>query len=1056
MGSLTLVRPRKSAPSRPGDGAFPRARRLAGSAAVLHDWPAIGVNSVDNELAALQAALAGRYRVEHPVGQGGMGVVYLAHDLKHDRAVAIKVLRPGVATLLGPERFLREIGIAAQLNHPHIVPLHDSGEADGRLYYVMPFVAGNTLRERLDKGGRLPPDQALHIIRQVASALSHAHGRGVIHRDIKPGNILLSEGFALVADFGLARALSRASETEDISSVGLPVGTPRYMSPEQALGDRSVDGRTDLYALGRVLEEMIAEPVPPAVTRAVARCLARDPADRFATPDAFIAGLGEAVPAPVARRSWKRTAIAAGLAIAGGLLVWKVTDTVVSGSREAVVDTTRIAVLPFDRAAGAPEYQADLPVRAALGRWTGISLVAGVQISEALEGRPAGSIDRAAAGRIAREAGAGRFLRGQIIPFGDSVQVEAVLYDSRTNSPLVEKSARLPRDLAGSDQVMTRLVDSLLFRGAMPVEGFDAPPGTASVPAMWRFIEGRKAVEAWDLAAADTGFGRALEADPAFARASLWLAQVRLWQGQPAVTWRASASQAQAGSARLDPRDASLAGLLAEMARGEFGTACPRLLELTRQWPREFPVWYNSAICLARDGGVRRDARSSTGWSFRSSYNEAQRAWRQAFTLLPAIYRDSRSGGLRGPQWLLWTATNRGRSGSALRPDTGVFMSRPVWQGDSLAFIPRPLADFTSGRATVTARLGEAVTRQRLVFFDLATEWASAQPRNLEAREAVALALWSLGNPAAVDSIRATRASARLARDRIRLGVSEALMHLLRGSEDSAEVAVARVIADSVLALESNEPGIDPWDLSTLAALTGRVTIAGRLARRASPRTAWRLPPALTSDALALLAFAALGGPVDSLLVLEARIADGLATGVQAERLAMERSEWLGRPLALVALEAPFPSLKDLVGTGDYLVDAGAAHMDGDTGRARGLLDRAARSRSGVQSADLMFEAIFPEARLLVAMGDREAAIRRLDPTLHDLRRTSLQFVSDPVGAGLLVRAMALRADLAHAAGDSATARRWARTVATLWSGSDSFLAPVLQRMQRLARGSAP
>ena len=219
MGSLTLVRPRKSAPSRPEGGDIARARRLAGSPAVRHDWPAIGVNSVDNELAALQAALAGRYRVEHPVGQGGMGVVYLAHDLKHDRAVAIKVLRPGVATLLGPERFLREIGIAAQLSHPHIVPLHDSGEADGRLYYVMPFVAGNTLRERLDKGGRLPADQALHIIRQVASALSHAHGRGVIHRDIKPSNILLSEGFALVADFGLARALSRVSETEDISSV---------------------------------------------------------------------------------------------------------------------------------------------------------------------------------------------------------------------------------------------------------------------------------------------------------------------------------------------------------------------------------------------------------------------------------------------------------------------------------------------------------------------------------------------------------------------------------------------------------------------------------------------------------------------------------------------------------------------------------------------------------------------------------------------------------------------------------------------------------------------
>jgi hypothetical protein len=985
-----------------------------------------------------------------------MGVVYLAHDLKHDRAVAIKVLRPGVATLLGPERFLREIGIAAQLSHPHIVPLHDSGDADGRLYYVMPFVTGETLRERLDKGGKLPLDQALHIIRQVASALSHAHGRGVIHRDIKPSNILLSEGFALVADFGLARALSRVSETEDISSVGLPIGTPRYMSPEQALGDRSVDGRTDLYALGRMLEEMIAEPVPPAVTRAVARCLARDPADRFATPEAFIAGLGEPAAAPEARRSWKRAALAAGLVALGGLLLWTVTDSAFSASGEGVLDTTRIAVLPFDRAPGAPEYQAELPVRSALGRWSGISLVTGVQISEALKGRPAGAIDRAMAGRIAREAGAGRFLRGQIIRFGDSLQVEAVLYDSRSGSPLVEKSARLPRDLAGSDQVMTRLVDSLLFRGAMPVDRIDAPTGTTSVGAMWRFIEGRKAVEAWDLAAADTGFGRALEADPAFARASLWLAQVRLWQGQPAVTWRAAASQAQAGASRLGSRDAALAGLMSEMARGEFGTACPRLLHLTAEWPLEFPVWYNAAICLGRDGGVRRDARSPTGWSFRSSYNEAQRAWRQAFALLPAIYRDSRAGGLRGPHWLLWTATNRGRSGTALRPDTGVFMSRPIWEGDSLAFIPRPLADFTSGRAAVTRSLGEAVTRQRLVFFDLATEWASAQPRNLEAREAVALALWSLGNPSAVDSIRATRASARAARDRVRLGVSEALMRLLRGARDSVEVAVARGIADSVLGLESDDPGIDPWDLSTLAALTGRATLAGRLARHTSPRTAWRLPASLSGDALALLAFAALGGPADSLLVLETRVAEGLTSGVQAERLAMERSEWLGRPVALAVLEAPFASLADLVGTGDYLVDAGAARLQGDTALTRSLLDRAERSRRGVQPADLMFEAIFPEARLLAAMEDLQAAVRRLDPTLRDLHRTSLQFVSDPVGAGILVRAMALRADLAQAAGDTVNARLWSRTVYQLWSGSDPFLAPVVLRMQRLARGIAP
>lgn len=1007
---------------------------------------------MDDALAALQAALAGRYRVERPIGQGGMGVVYLAHDLKHDRAVAIKVLRPGVATLLGPERFLREIGIAAQLSHPHIVPLHDSGDADGQLYYVMPFVTGETLRERLDRGGKLPLDQALHIIRQVASALSHAHGRGVIHRDIKPGNILLSEGFALVADFGLARALSRASETEDISSVGLPIGTPRYMSPEQALGDRSVDGRTDLYALGRVLEEMLEEPVPPAVRQAVARCLARDPAERFATPEAFVAGLGGAA-APVGRRRWHRATLAAGLVVASGLLLWKAADTVLSASRRAGLDTTRIAVLPFDRAVGAPEYQAELPVRSALGRWSGISLVAGVQISEALDGRAAGAIDRAAAGRIAREAGAGRFLRGQILPFGDSVQVEAVLYDSRTTSPLVEKSARLPRDLAGSDQVMTRLVDSLLFRGAMPVESFDAPPGTTSVSAMRHFIDGRKAVEAWDLAAADSGFGRALEADPGFARAALWLAQVRLWQGHPVVTWRAAAAQAAAGTSRLGSRDVALAGLVAEMSRGDPGTSCPRWLDLTAEWPREFPVWYGAAICLGADDGVKRDPRSPTGWSFRSSHHQAQRAWRQAFLLMPGMYRDLRAGGSHSAQW---TAPNRVRFGAALAPDTGRFMSYPTWSGDTLAFLPRLQSEFASGRARRPAATREAVTRQRLAFYELATEWASADPRSYEAREAVSLALWTLGNVSAIDSIRAARRLARLPGDQIRLGVAEVLMRLLRAPTDSAEAGAARLLADSMLAQAQATPRADPWDVATLAALTGRAALASRFVRLPSPRTPGTFPPALTADALALLAFAALGGPADSLLELEARVVEGISNAVASDRQAAARQEWLGRAAAQVALDVTLPSFAQLVGTGDYLIDAEAAHARQDSAAVGALMRRAAASRAGLQPSDLTFEAILPEARLLASFGDLPGAIGRLDPTLEDLRNVSLQLVNGPVGAGLLVRAMAFRADFAHAAGDAATARRWGRTVATLWSGSDPFLAPVIQRMQRLARGSAP
>src|SRR5688572_1139915 len=188
----------------------------------------------------LKAALADRYRIERELGAGGMATVYLAHDLRHDRRVAIKVLKPELAAVVGAERFLAEIETTANLQHPHILPLFDSGHADGFLFYVMPFVDGESLRERLDRERQLPVGVAVELAKKVASALHYAHERGVIHRDIKPENILLARGEPMVADFGIARAVSTAGG-ERLTETGLSLGTPCYMSPEQATGDRQVD-----------------------------------------------------------------------------------------------------------------------------------------------------------------------------------------------------------------------------------------------------------------------------------------------------------------------------------------------------------------------------------------------------------------------------------------------------------------------------------------------------------------------------------------------------------------------------------------------------------------------------------------------------------------------------------------------------------------------------------------------------------------------------------------------------------------------------------------------
>jgi tetratricopeptide (TPR) repeat protein len=284
----------------------------------------------------VRQALDDRYRLERELGSGGMATVFLADDVRHGRKVAVKVLHPEVAALLGVDRFLREIQVTASLQHPHILPLHDSGtfvtEPGGtRLpFYVSPVVEGESLRDRLQRDHRLPIDEAVRIAGQVATALAYAHGRGVIHRDIKPDNILLHHGLALLADFGIA--LEAGAETERLTTVGLTVGTVAYMSPEQATGERHLDGRSDVYSLGAVLFEMLAG-VPPftgpnpravlarqlseaapsirrfrpevsgALDAVLGRALAADPAERFADATAFAAALqGEAPPLQVSRR----------------------------------------------------------------------------------------------------------------------------------------------------------------------------------------------------------------------------------------------------------------------------------------------------------------------------------------------------------------------------------------------------------------------------------------------------------------------------------------------------------------------------------------------------------------------------------------------------------------------------------------------------------------------------------------------------------------------------------------------------------------------------------
>ena len=298
---------------------------------------------MNNLNAGLAAELSDRYTIEREVGAGGMATVYLAHDKKHERKVAIKVLRPELAAAMGAERFPREIRTVAQFNHPHILSLYDSGEAAGFLYYVMPFVDGESLGERLAREKQLPVQDAIRILREVADALAYSHARGVVHRDIKPGNVLLSGRHAVVTDFGVAKALT-ASGGDKVTTVGIALGTPTYMAPEQAMGEANIDHRADIYALGILGYEMLAgrppfeaasaqallaaqvmetpvdiqkvrPGIPVLLNDAIMRCLAKNPADRWQSADELITQL-EAVAAtpsggvtPTDTRPIKATAV---------------------------------------------------------------------------------------------------------------------------------------------------------------------------------------------------------------------------------------------------------------------------------------------------------------------------------------------------------------------------------------------------------------------------------------------------------------------------------------------------------------------------------------------------------------------------------------------------------------------------------------------------------------------------------------------------------------------------------------------------------------------------
>ncbi len=615
---------------------------------------------MSDQLTLIKEGLSGAYVIEREIGRGGMATVYLARDVKHDRSVAVKVLRPELALAVGAERFTREIKFAATLQHPHILPVYDSGSVKGQLYYVMPFVSGESVAERLGRLGKLSIEEALQIASDVANALQHAHDEGVIHRDIKPANIMLTGGMALVADFGVAVAVSE-SDGDRLTHTGIAIGTPAYMSPEQATGESGVDGRSDIYSLACVLFEMLAgkppyqgstvqatitqrftdsipsvrkrrAEVPESVDWVIEKALAKMPSDRYQTGAEFarvldMAKSGETVPRVSARKSRLAPVLAVVAIILFGLFwarPWVSGGAVLPGA--AV-----IAVMPFNSSGSGVvllgEGMVDL-LSTNLDGVDGIRTVDPRAVFDRWRRRgDSGPVDRAGALDVGIELGAGAIIQGSVIEAGPEVRITAELVGVDG-----VQLARVQVD-GPADSVLS-LVDNLSVTLLQEVwRSQDGVPDlrlsaitTNSLDAIRAYLQGEQHFRRSEWDSAVVYLERAVTTDSSFALASFQLTHVYGWlDGHGSPRALESLALAMRHATRLPRREQELVATHDLFERGR-----PESIEMLRAYVRDYP---SDAVGWYELGDAEYHAQTMLGISDVEIYA----AFERAFDLVPTM-----------------------------------------------------------------------------------------------------------------------------------------------------------------------------------------------------------------------------------------------------------------------------------------------------------------------------------------------------------------------------------------------------------------------------------
>lgn len=1036
----------------------------------------------------LEKALGNRYRIEGEVGRGATATVYLARDLAHDRAVAVKVLNPDLVQAVGGQRFLREIRLAAGLQHPHLLAIHDSGDAAGLFYYVTPYLPDGSLRARLAVERQLSIEEALRITHDVGEALAYIHAEGVVHRDVKPENILFSGSHACLADFGIARAISAISAsgtaTDTLTSDGLAVGTPAYMSPEQASGERAMDARSDQYSLACVTYETIAgvapfigataqaviaqrfahaaplltfyrPSVPAGINAAVARALSLSPSDRFPSVASFLAALDAGMATGAAaiaggvddrriRRRWFVLGAAAAAALVAALGFGSAYDRV-RASFAPALDTTRYAVLPFAVVGEANAAAGEGVTRAvyeSLRRWNGLPLVSEMTVRDLLEQRKSQVLSQSTALDAAAALGAGRLIWGRVERDGPSVVVHADVYDVAARRSLRDDAATVA---PGSVALRAaQLVNALLRPPGAPDATSYADGGTRNFAAWLAFGRGQAALSAWDLERAEREFTAAAAADPSFVAAQLWRAQLGAWlHPEEPGKWHDAAVRLEHGVDAFPLREAAIAAAIVGLARGDYPGSCAAYEKVRALNPLDPFAWYGLGYCRDADSVVVADRRSPSGWAFRSSWDAAAKAY------LKVIETDPRALALPVVARLLrvlpMQARNR-RFGSSLDRGSLRFGASPQLAADTLAFVPWTLPDMARGRErTDPARLAAALDRNREILLGVVREWTRKFPRSPDAFEAFAEVREGRfevgdvvrGDWSALQAVRMARGLSRTEAERLGTGGREVRLLVKRG-----EFEAARLLADSLLH-EWSKPGSEAADsvLRGLAALTGKAQLTARLNQIADADRVVAgipVPQALGEAAAELDAYADLG------------VCDGIESRFDKVRsLVNSYSDERRAPLlagltwrAAVAAAPCTRARMTLLGASpeNRLFSAQRSFAEGNLRRTRVLLDSLLLGTRGARPGEVSLDHTFQLAWLRTALGDTAKATEMLDRALGALPTQGRWLTMRTREAAALARAMVFRAELAAEAGDLATARTWTRSADLLWREADPIV----------------